>query len=84
MKNYELLDIFIICYFVAIPVICLIVWNNNLHQWIPKDQRQTFFEFIIDPSDNLTFFGNSLFIILKLGAIPSITIFQILKFIFIK
>ena len=84
MKNYELLDIFIICYFVAIPVIFLIVWNENVNQWIPKDQRQTFFEFIIDPSDNLTFFGNSLFIILKLGAIPSITIFQILKFIFIK
>ena len=84
MKNYELLEIFIICYFVAIPVISLIIWNDNAHQWIQKNQRQTFFEFIIEPSGNLTFFGNTLFIILKLGAIPSITIFQILKFIFIK
>lgn len=75
--NYELLEIFIICYFVAIPTIFLAVWNDNVRQ-------QTFFEFILEPSDNLTFFGNSLFIILKLGAIPSITIFQILKFIFIK
>ena len=82
--NYELLEIFIAYYFAIIPAICLIVWSDNVHQWIPKNQRQTFFEFIIEPSDNLTFFGNTLFIILKLGAIPSITIFQILKFIFIK
>ena len=84
MENNVFLGIVSICYFVIIPAICLIDWDHNIHQWIPKNQRQTFFEFIIEPSSNLTFFGNTLFIILKLGAIPSIAIFQILKFIFIK
>ena len=72
----------ILIYFVVIPLVNLVVWHESNPSWL--SEKQTFFQYIISKNNNLTTFGNLLLILLKLGAIPTITILELLSILFIK
>ena len=80
----DALLMYILIHYIIAPMVLLINWKESTPRWLPIEEQQTFTNYLISPDKGLTILGNIVLWIIKLGAIPSVLAFKMIKLLFIK